>query len=302
MSARPRHCERLTSARGPSPADLSTLPRMAGSFEDALRRLLEPFLGAAPLVRASPPVALPADALAELVPDDGHHVALIAAGGPALVVVSIGAGPLVMLLDRWFGGTGGSDAQPDTRPDTLPLSARMLAERLTPKLVHALDAAWSTDRPAGLTLHRTSDRLARLGAFAVGESLVHARFDVVEDGRPDWAIHVTHSADLLRRWEVAARPIESAPLPVAALVQGTLGGIGLPLRAIVDEPRLPLRRLNRLAVGDCIPLGVGGLVSLRLADRTVGHGVVGTSHGKVAVRVTAARPTLALSPPEKDLS
>ena len=305
MSARTRHCDRLRAGRGPTPAELPCLARVGGALERELRLVFEPLLGASPAVSADAPALVGPDGLAERLPAHGLHVLLTAEGLAGRALLSIGGDGLLMLLDRWFGGTGApTPCPPPPCPPTLPLSAQLLGERITPRLVDALGAAWSGELPTGLAAAHSAERLGRLNAFAPDEAVVHCRFDVAEAGRPDWAVHATYSADLLRRWSDAAgrrvAPAEEPAPPVADRVGGTLGGVALPLRAIVDEPRLPLRQLNRLAVGDCIPLGVGGLVTLRLADRVVGQGVVGTSNGKVAVRVTMAKPTLALCPPEKD--
>ena len=125
---------------------------------------------------------------------------------------------------------------------------------------------------------------------------MHLALDVTEPSRPDWSVDLAFAAPLVAGWLGRSdRRVPVAPSADPAL--GRLSHVALPLRAVVDEPRLPLRRVGALAVGDCIPLGLGGTASLRLGDRTVALGVVGASAGKVAIRVTAATPQLALAPP-----
>ena len=129
--------------------------------------------------------------------------------------------------------------------------------------------------------------------------MLHLSFRVVEEGWPDWTVEMAFAADLVSAClERSDRQPAGKPAPVN---RDRLDHVRLPLRAVVDEPRLPLGRVSALAVGDSIPLGVGGTATLRLAGRTVAHGIVGATNGKTAVRDHRRSPQLALAAPQEIL-
>lgn len=289
-----RHCARLTALRGPSPADHPLASEVAERLAHALQVGLEPLLDGAARVTASPPRLVPARELAGR-PARGHHLALAFAGESARALITLGAEPLLRLVDRRFGGAGTDCAAP-TR---LPGSARLLADRLLAPLIAGLDGCWGDGPAVRSSVVQRDDDLARVRWSEPSADVLHLALEVGESGRPDWSVDVAFAAALVTGWlgRSDRRAPAAAPLSVDAASRGRLSHVALPLRAVVDEPRLPLRRVSALAVGDCIPLGLGGTASLRLGDRTVAVGVVGASAGKVAIRVTAATPQLALPAP-----
>ncbi len=289
------------AGRGPAPADEGALGPIHHALARALGPVLRPMLGDAVRLEVEEPRTLSRAALAGTLADHGHHALLAVEGDPARVLVSLAAGPLMAALDGWFGGTGRA---PDAPPAELPDSARLMAERLVNGIVAALGTAWSADRPRAFSVARAEERLAHLPWLTPADAVVHVRLLAASPAMgAAFPVDLSYPAAALAGWTGATRqaPARAAPARVDGLVRGPLGAVALPLRAVVDEPRLPLGRVSRLAVGDCIPLGVGGHASLRLGDRTVGEGVVGTAAGRVAIRVTSASPPPALAAPTKDL-
>lgn len=292
-----RHCARLTAPRGPSPADHARVGEVLERLAIALRSALDPLLGGAARVVAAPPRVVAAGTTVAGLAASGHHLALAFDGRGERALLTVAAEPLMRLVDRRFGGAGG-ECGASTR---LPGSARLLADRLLAPVVDALDGGWGEGVATAATVVGREDDLARLRPIDPAADALHLVLAVVEAGWPGWSVALVLPLPLVTGWpdrsDRRAGAAASARPDPGSMARGRLGHVALPLRAVVDEPRLPLRRVGALAVGDCIPLGLGGTATLRLGDRTVAHGVVGATAGKVAIRVTSAQPRLALAAP-----
>jgi len=67
-------------------------------------------------------------------------------------------------------------------------------------------------------------------------------------------------------------------------------GVPLQVRSVLAEPMIPLSRLIDLKAGDVIAIDLVPEVPVMVANRRLGTGLVGTSNGRAAVRLTSFEP------------
>lgn len=278
------HCPELL-AQPPCPEEL--LPRLA-RLGERLGTALVPGLGAllggeAPMVHAAAPVVSPADELfAAAEPLAAVSLLGIAA---ARLAVSIGAEPLLRLVDRAFGGRGEAPGQ---LPDAFPLSAELMIARVERLIAAALSNALGEDAPAASPLARACT-LERLEFLAAGESVARIELAVTEAGGAVWPIQLVLPLAMLPALldDAAAKAASgSAPAAPTGRASGAFAELPLTLRAVLVDMSLPMDALAGLEVGQVIPVAVARSIPLAVGGATIAHGTAGTFDDRIALRLT----------------
>ncbi|MEI9927779.1 MAG: FliM/FliN family flagellar motor switch protein [Sphingomonas sp.] len=195
------------------------------------------------------------------------------------------------LLDSFFGGDG--DA-PNPMPGEFTPAVETLIAQLGRSIAAPLDAAWEP-------VARIAFRAVNEGSVAVApnlggdEPVVVTRFGVADGDRKPVFVDLLypvsalkpHTASLTAKVQGPVEEIE--PQWRSGLTRAVMA-IRLPVRSVLAEPVIGLSRLLELKAGDVIPIEFGPEVPVMVAARRLGTGLVGTSNGRAAVRITSFEP------------
>jgi flagellar motor switch protein FliM len=208
--------------------------------------------------------------------------------GRALIVMD---GKFVMeMLDCFFGGDGEA---PHPMPDDFSPAAEALVERVANTLAGPLTTAWEPlarigFKPGGAMTVTAPD-------LGNDDPVVVTRFGLAEgEAKPVFidliypvAALKPHTASLTAK--VHDKPMEVEPQWRSGLTRAVMG-VSLEVRSVLAEPVVPLSMLLELKAGDVIPIDFGAEVPVMVASRRLGTGLVGTSNGRAAVRLTSFEP------------
>ncbi|HEX8300366.1 MAG TPA: flagellar motor switch protein FliM [Sphingomonas sp.] len=197
----------------------------------------------------------------------------------------------LQMLDAFFGGDG--DA-PHPLPSEFTPAAEALIARIGETIVAPLGAAWE---PLARIAFRAegSANYAQPADMGGDDPVVVTRFGIaLGDNKPDFvdilypvAALKPHTASLMVK--VHDAPAEVEPLWRSGLTRAVMG-VTLPVRSVLCEPHISLARLMELKPGDVIPVDFGPEVPVMVASRRLGTGLVGTSNGRAAVRLSSLEP------------
>lgn len=198
------------------------------------------------------------------------------------------------MLDCFFGGDGEA---PHPMPAEFTPAAETLIARLGQTIVAPLDAAWE---PLARIPFRAvaGTNIAAPADLAADEPVVVTRFGLAEgDHKPvfvDLLYPVSalkpHSGPLTAK--VHDKPAEIEPEWRSGLTRAVMG-VPLQVRSVLAEPMIPLTQLLDLKAGDVIAIDLVPEVPVMVANRRLGTGLVGTSNGRAAVRLTSFEPITA---------
>ena len=208
--------------------------------------------------------------------------------GRALIVLD---GKFVLeMLDCFFGGDGEA---PHPMPDEFSPAAYALVTRLAEAMSGPLDTAWEPlakigFRPGGAMTMTAPD-------LGNDDPVVVTRFGLAEgEHKPVFvdliypvAALKPHTASLTAK--VHDKPVEVEPQWRSGLTRAVMG-VPLEVRSVLAETVVPLAMLLDLKPGDVIPIDFGAEVPVMVASRRLGTGLVGTSNGRAAVRLTSFEP------------
>ena len=262
---------------------------------DALARLLRSVsAGCADHLRGL--IGLPIASETELLSGDAAN-SFMGREGAERIAFSLGRPRAAMLLAvmpdgidqavaHLFGGNADASTQSDGEAGEAAtrLSIRLMQQRIG----SCLQNAWSDAiAPLGLASHALDipaydDRfsngqgapiVARMGIKGLGPNTLSAALSLTQS-----ACDILSAA--LSAGPAGARPPrDPASKPFAA--------IGLPLRAVLSEARLPLSRIAALAPGDVLPLPIRRRVPLVCGETPVAWGTVGEMDDCAALRIEA---------------
>ncbi len=286
-AARPvaRHCAELFRADAGKDADGDGFAQFGADLARALVPGLGGLLGAAKL-RIS--CAAPATrAAGEILSDAGTLCSAATIAFPdagAQIGAILDGETLIALTDRLFGGDGA--ASDGELPDELPLMADLVAtqmhtligdamERVLPALGRPQIAGRATS-PVGLDL---------LGRDGEGVTL---DLTVAQPGSIDWSFRLVVRVPAQARFAVRrAKPAMKGHTRRLDPQGGALGDMPFDLVAVVAETNMPLSKVSALKPGDIVPLPIARQVPLRVGERTLAHGSVGSLDDRVALRISA---------------
>lgn len=292
---RAEHCNELVR-RGPRPEERAEL---VSQWRRDLGRTLARELGTLlPGDRLSVAVSEPerlrgAEAIARIGPVAANSL-LRCGDSERTALLSFDHATAIALTDRSFGGDGEiPQAQEDPGPDgagkPLPRSAALLVDRAAAIVAHALAGESAADDMPPADVIVRSESASRLKPFlpeapCVAIAIVLAN----QDGR-EWAARLAFAEPVFDALLPGSGGRRLARRPAAAPTDGSqppFGTIPLPLEGVLAEFDLSLSRLERLAPGDTIALAVPGELPLRIGERVIGWGRLGTLGDRMAIRLT----------------
>lgn len=276
---------------GPPPVELvPAFSQLAERLARILSRALAPLLaGEAPVVRANAARECEAGELDVTIAPLAANCLLALGEGPARLLASIEAEPVLRMVDRAFGGRG---AVPNPLPDRFPLSAELMIARLEAAVCDSLDQALGG--AAGFRAVERSGSLAEIAPFGQGTMLALLSLDVEEPGGDGWSI--TLAAPLAVLEALFGKPAGAAATPgkpsarPAPRQPGEAPFADLPLTvsAVLVDMAMPVSALSGLKAGDIIPVAVARNVPLMVGETCIARGTIGACDDRVAVQVTQA--------------
>jgi flagellar motor switch protein FliM len=281
-----QHCAELlkASAGGSAPGDLlPALGRIGTKLSRTLAVALSPLVGGQELVvrTAAPREANAADLTKEIASLAANS--LLGLGNAALLA-SFDAAAVLRMIDRAFGGAGKTSTP---LPAAFPASVGVVIRQLETIVAQALAVATGT---AVFDPMRRNGNLADLEAFADETALAVLTLTVEEAGAEVWPIHLALPLVALEGLvgEGAQAPARPAAPRQPNPTDEPYADLPLTLSAVIVDMRLPMSTLTELAPGTLLPVSVARNIPLRVSDKTVAYGVIGSVDDRVAIQITQA--------------
>ncbi len=281
-----QHCSELfgASAAGSAPADLlPALGKVGAKLGRALAAALSPLIGGQELVVevAAPRQASAADLVKEIAPLAANS---LLGHGQVALLASFDAVAVLRMIDRAFGGTGKAPAE---LPAAFPASAGVVIRQLEGIVAQGFAAA--TGSAAFDPVRRGGD-LADLEPFPETTQLAVLTLSVTEAGAAPWPLHLALPCAALEGLvgEGGGAPARTAAPRTPNPAEEPYADLPLSVSAVIVDMRLPMSVLAQLQPGALLPVSVARNVPLRVADKTIAHGVIGSVDDRVAIQVTQA--------------
>lgn len=207
------------------------------------------------------------------------------------VLLSTDFATAIALTDRSFGGDGKTSGG---TPEQLPRSAALLIEEAAKLIAQAITRVGLGDAPPqegalvrGEVIVR-SESAGRLKPFAPDAPCLLFAITIANRQGCEWRLTLAMAAERLERLlPGAGRPLPPrVPRGPADGMAAPFAGIPMPLHVEVAQIELSLARLQALSPGDCFPLALGRQVPLKVGERVLAHGSIGTSEDRMAIRLT----------------
>lgn len=280
-----QHCPELIRSGSESAAPAELMPafaRVGSKLGRLFAAALAPLMGGQDLaVQVGSPREVLASALAaEVAPLAANSLLSL---GNAALLASFDAGAVLRMIDRAFGGKGQA---PVPLPAAFPASAGVVIRQLEAMVVRGFAAAAA----ATLEPARRNGNLAELEAYPETAALAVLTLTVSEVGAEAWpivlALPLGALADLAGEGAQApARPAGPRPTNPA---EAPYCDLPLTLSAVIVDMRLPMSALTELRPGTLLPVSVARNVPLRIGDKTIAHGAIGSVDDRVAIQITQA--------------
>lgn len=289
------HCPELLK-RGPAPEDLlQLLERMGQRFARRLSGAFAPLMGGeAPIVSCTSPRETKIGSLNQSIAALAANSLLAIGGDKTPLLVSIEAEPVLRIVDRAFGGKGEA---PAPMPKQFPPAAELMIARLELMLAeHLVAAVGSTSGRApdaempDITAMRRDGSLISLSPFDENVPLAMLNLEVDDGGVLPWLMTVAMPFTTLARiFGYAEKEREFRPFNFTTdPAQGPFSEVPITISAVLVDMRVPFPSIASLAPGVVLPVSVSRHVPLRVGERTIAHGTVGTMDDRVAVQIDQA--------------
>lgn len=196
---------------------------------------------------------------------------------------------LLSLLDRFFGGTG--DA-PHPLPKEFSPAANALAERLGAGLAQALETAWEPIGRVAFSVGHCESNPALVGGIETEDVVIVTRFGIAHGDTKPVFLDILYPVPALKphtvelTGKVVAKPAEPDPKWRTELTRAAMT-VRLPVRSVLAEPVVSLKKLMDLKPGDVIPISFTNDVPVMVGGSMLGTGTVGTSNGRAAIRLSS---------------
>lgn len=280
-----QHCPELIRSEGESSAPTELLPALARvgtklsrSFAAGLSSLMG---GQDVAIEVENPREVTAGALAaEIAPLAANSLFGL---GSASLLASFDAGAVLRMIDRAFGGKGQT---PTPLPAAFPASAGVVIRQLEGMIAQGFAASTS----ASLEPLRRHGDLGELDAYPQATPLAVLTLSVSEAGADAWPIRIALPLAVLAGLvgegaQAQARP--AAPRQTNP-AEEPYCDLPLTLSAVIVDMRLPMSALTQLQPGTLLPVSVARNVPLRIGDKTIAHGAIGSVDDRVAIQITQA--------------
>lgn len=302
-----RHCDELVR-RGPRPEERAEL--VAAWRLDCARLLARELAALLPgdklsVTLGEPEIQRGSDLLARVGPVAANSL-LRCGDSSRTALLSFDCATAIALTDRSFGGDGEIDRDAPL-PEQLPRSAVLLVDRVAAIAARALAEVGRGQSPGGADspggsggsgeraegddagVVMRSESAGRLKPFAPDAPCVAVKLTLANREGGEWEAvfgFAERVFDMLLPGSGARVPARRGDAPPAYGDRAPFAAIPLPLEGVLAEFELSLARLERLAPGDTIPLAVPGELPLRIGERVLGWGRLGTVGEAMALRLT----------------
>ncbi len=280
-----QHCPELfrSADEGSAPAELvPALGRVGIKLSRVFAATLAPLIGAQEtVIQVGPPREITAAALAaEIAPLAANSLLSL---GNAGVLASFDAGAVLRMIDRAFGGKGQT---PAPLPTAFPASAGVVIRQLEAMVTQGFAAATN----ASLEPVRRHGNLAELEAYPDTTPLVVLTFTVGEAGAEAWPILLALPFAALTGLvgEGGQAPARAGTQRSTNPAEEPYCDLPLTLSAVIVDMHLPMSALTQLQPGSLLPVSVARNVPLRIGDKTIAHGAIGSVDDRVAIQITQA--------------
>ncbi|KQN24853.1 flagellar motor switch protein FliM [Sphingomonas sp. Leaf33] len=268
--------------------DLHTLQHLSARLARALRTVFEPVLRRGLRTWAEPLVVQRfADYSAER--DGGLTAWLPLAMAPtqARAFAIFDGGFVLETLDLFFGGHGD---RPRILPSEFTPAAEAMIGRLGRMIADPLTVAWGTMARLDFQPGSPEASPAMLQGVDGDDAMIVTRFGLAAgDGEPIFIDIVYPVAGLKPFAPTLTGKVMSRasvePKWRSGLTRAAMN-VRFPVRSVLAEPVISLATLMELKVGDVIPVSFGAEVPVMVGRDRLGQGIVGTSNGKAAIRIT----------------
>ncbi|HET9509516.1 MAG TPA: flagellar motor switch protein FliM, partial [Sphingomonas sp.] len=205
----------------------------------------------------------------------------------ARAFVMLDGGFVLETLDLFFGGLG---ERPRAMPSEFTPAAEAMIGRLGAMIAEPLTIAWGTMARIDFQPGSPEGSPAMLQGFDGDDAMIVTRFGLAaRDGEPIF-IDIVYPVAALKPF---APTLTGKVMSRSAVEPKWRGGltraamnVRFPVRSVLAEPVISLATLMELKVGDVVPVSFGQEVPVMVGRDRLGMGIVGTSNGKAAIRLT----------------
>ncbi len=287
--ARPlaQHCAELTW-RGPRPEErvehVSAWCRELGL--ELAQELGQLFSGGKLKVTVAIPEILQGKDVFEHIGATALNSLLRCGEGGQTMLLSLDYATAIALTDSSFGGQG---SLPEDVPSQLPRSAGMLVEQCASVIAQVIAMTnGSAERSGGDVLVR-SESVTRLKPFSIAADVAFFRVTMTMGATAEWSAVLAVENDKLDAvlpGTASSRQTNRNSSKPSDAASGPFAAMPLPLEAVLGEFNMALEKLEKLAPGDEIPLSIARELPLRVGEKTLAHGTLGTIEDRMALRIT----------------
>lgn len=282
-----QHCDALLR-RGPEPLELlPMLERLGERLAKLMSAALAPLCGGEPpTITALPPRELGAAELSEQIGTLAANTLLLVGAQGSPLLASVEAKAVLRMLDRAFGGRG-EVASP--LPQAFPISAELMMARIELLIVQRLGQAMGSEADEAVRAVRRDGSLTELAPFTAAPRLAVMVLEVVEGVRAPWTITLalpfSTLADLFGHGErvPAAHGTDSRAANPAA---EPFAAVPLPLTAMLVDMNISVAAIAALQIGQILPVAVARHVPLRIGNKTIALGSIGSQDDRIAIQIT----------------
>jgi flagellar motor switch protein FliM len=269
--------------------DLHTIQHLSARLARGLRTVFEPLLRKSVRSWAEPVcVQRFGDYCTERGVGLSGYLPLAMAPGESRALMVFEGGFVIETLDLFFGGNGD---RPRALPTEFTPAAEAMITRLGKMIVEPLGRAWEPVARIGFVPAHPEASPALLGNVDGEDAMVITRFGVAAGDADPVFIDLLYPVAALKPFapsltgKVLGRSATPEPKWRNGLTRAAMN-IRFPVRSVLAEPSIPLVQLMDLKVGDVIPVSFGAEVPVMVGGDKLGVGVVGTSNGRAAIRIT----------------
>lgn len=278
---------KLGRADAQAPVALTGIDKMGERLGRRVRALLEPMLGAKPLVAVQNAEMVNFDLWSAMAPGFCALSVYRLAPLKGSMLLRMDPAMVTAVVDRFYGGSGG---KPSTARTEFTQSEERIIARMADGVVAALAASWADmiELDCGLVARET-DPQALSFAESTDQMLVQT-IDVKLGRDEHWAIELMFPMVALRQIEplLSSGPMDDARMtdPLWRVrMADAMQSIRLPARTVLARPSLTVAELLALKPGDVIPVNITRKLPLIVGNRVIAHGTIGEQNGRAAFRI-----------------
>lgn len=283
------HAAGLGAAKLNPFGDLHTLQHLSARLARNLRNGFEPLARKPGRCWAEPLVVQRfADYCAERGADLAAWLPLTMAPGNGQALMVLDGRFVLELLDLFFGGAGEA---PHQMPTEFTPAAETMVRRLGGSVAAILKSAWEPVTRIAFEPANVETNPAMLQALDGDDAVIVTRFGIVAGDALPVFVDILYPVAALKphgasiNAKVHGKTAETDPKWHAGLTRAVMG-VRFPVRSVLAEPTISLGRLLELKEGDVIPISIAPAVEVMVAANRLGSGVVGTSNGRAAIRLS----------------